>query len=330
MTDWTFATGNALTRKAWHKKWTIEAKTESYFYENGLVGQTPGNSIFVEYPELEKNQGDVITYGELMELSGSGVLNDAMMEGNEEAPTAYDDDITLYMQRNAIRTDGRMAMQRPSDAGYRTWAVELLRRWKGAITDQAMFTALGTSSTKALYGGDATSTATIEAGDYMTLYLIARAVAYCAKASPKIVGPSYRGKKTNGIVVMGPDQSFDLTQRDAQWSDTRMSALMRGMDNPVFTGALGMHKNVPIHEHVRCPISTAWGAGANLTGATAFYMGIGCGAIAYGKRWIWDEKTFDYGNKVGFCAGFLWGVSKTVLNSADNALVELRTYRTSN
>jgi N4-gp56 family major capsid protein len=330
MAEWTFATGNALTRKAWHKKWWIEAKTQSYFYENGLVGRNCENSIIVELPDLEAKQGDNITYGQIRELSGSGVLNDATMEGNEEAPTTYDDDVTLYMQRNAIVSGGRMSMQRPSDAGYRQWAVDLLKRWQAATMDQAIFTALGTSSTKALYGGDATSTATIEDGDFFTLYMISRAVAYSRKATPKIVGPMFKGKKTGGIVVIGIDQAFDLTQRDAQWSDTRMQALMRGMDNPVFTGALGMHENCPIHSHERCPITTAWGSGSATNGATGFHLGVGAGVIAYGQKWIWNEKTFDYGNKVGFCVGFMWGVSKSVFNSADNAVVEYRTNRTSN
>jgi hypothetical protein len=38
----------------------------------------------------------------------------------------------------------------------------------------------------------------------------------------------------------------------------------------------------------------------------------------------------DYGNKVGMCIGAIYGVSKTVFNSADNALVEIRTYRSNN
>jgi N4-gp56 family major capsid protein len=330
MADWQFTTGNALTRKAWHAKWTAEAQTESFFYGMGLVGGNQANAVIYEMPDLEKDQGDVITYGQIRELSGAGVSGDSMMEGNEEAPVTYDDDITLAMIRNAVRTSGRLSQTRPSDAGYRTWAVELLKRWKADVLDQSIFTALGTSSTKALYGGDATTTATIEAGDYMTLYLVGRYAAYAKKASPYIIGPTFQGRKTNGVVVMSVDQAFDLQFKDAAWNDTRMNALLRGQDNPVFTDALGEQNLCPIHRHVRAPLSTTWGSGGNLTGATAFCLGVGAGAIAYGKRWIWEEKTFDYGNKVGFCAGYLAGVSKTVFNSADNALVELRTYRSNN
>jgi hypothetical protein len=39
---------------------------------------------------------------------------------------------------------------------------------------------------------------------------------------------------------------------------------------------------------------------------------------------------FDYQNKVGFCVGSIYGVTKIVFNSADNAVVGVDTNRTSN
>jgi len=328
--NWTFATGDALTRKAWAKKFWIEAKTESYFYGNGLVGRDENQAIIVELPDLEKEQGDVITYGTVRELSGAGVAADSTMEGNEEAPSVYDDNVTLSQIRNATRTDGRTTEQRSSDKGLRTWVMDLLKRWMAMTIDQALFTAIGGSLTKAIYGGDATATTNIEAGDYFTLALIAKCVAYAKKATPKIIGPTFKGKQTNGVIVISPDQSFDLTERDAAWSQSRMDAAIRGNDNPIFTGSLGMHKGVPIQEHSRVALATTWGSGANLTGATALFMGVGSGVIAYAKKKIWEEKTFDYQNQIGFCIGSIYGVSKTISNSADNAVVGVRTHRTSN
>jgi N4-gp56 family major capsid protein len=330
MADWGFATGDAVTVKQWHRKFTIQAKTESFFYENGLVSRQVNNAVIRELPDLEGKQGDKITYGQIRELSGAGVPGGSTMEGNEEAPDVYDDDVTLEQIRNAVRTDYELSMMRPSDDAYRSWAMELLARWRAGVLDQSLFTALGTSSTKAIYGGDATSTATIEAGDYLTLYMISKYVAYAKKATPRIIGPQYKGMKTNGVMVCGIDQSHDLTERDSAWNANMMEARLRGKTNPVFTGALGMKKMVPIQEHVRCPVSTTWGSGSNIDGATAFILGVGAGVIAYGKKRIWNEKTFDYGDKVGFCIGYIGGVSKTVLNSADNAVVELRTYRSNN
>jgi N4-gp56 family major capsid protein len=330
MADWSFATGNALTRKAWAKKWWMEAKVESYFYANGFVGTSPQN-IIVEFPDLEKDQGDVLYLGELMQLDeGGGVANDSQMEGNEVAPDTYDDSITLTQIRNAIRTGGRESEQRPSDNGIRGYAKDLLQVWMAAKIDQDIFTALGTSCTKGIFGGDATTTGDIEAGDYMTLSLISKCVAYGRKAAPLITGPVVKGKQVNGVIVISPDQAYDLSERDAAWAQAQREAQKRGDDNPIFTGALGIHKNVPIHEHQRVSTSAVWGTGANLAGAMALFMGVKSGAIAYAKKKIWEEKTFDYQNKVGFCIGSIYGCTKAVFNSADLSVVGVYTYRSNN
>ena len=329
MSDFTFTTGNALTRKAWAKKWMMEAKTESYFYENGFVGASEDN-IIIDYPDLEKEQGDVITVGQIRELSGAGVANDGQMEDHEEAPDTYDDAITLTQIRNAVRLGGRETEMRPSDNGIREKVKDLLRRWMAAKIDQDIFTALGSSCTKIIYGGDATATTDIEAGDYMTLSLISKAVTYAKKAQPKIIGPNVKGKAMAGVIVMSPDQALDLSERDAAWAQAQREAQKRGGDNPIFTGANGIHKNCAIHDHTRVALATTWGSGVDLNGAQALYLGIGAGLIAYSKKKIWEEKTFDYQNKTGFCVGSIYGVTKLVLNGADNGVVGVSTYRSNN
>ena len=105
--------------------------------------------------------------------------------------------------------------------------------------------------------------------------------------------------------------------------------MKRGQDNPIFHRAMGIHKDTALHSHKKVALATTWGGGA-INGASAIFMGTQAGVIAYAKRKVWDEKTFDYGNKVGFCIGSIYGTSKSVFNSADNAVVLLRTFRTSN
>lgn len=330
MADWTFTTADALTAQTWAKKWWIEAKTDSYFYGHGFVGGGVDN-IIVEFPELEQNQGYQHTYGQVRELAGSGVSGDSTMEGNEDVPDVFDDNITINQRRNAVRSAGKLSEQYPSDKAVRSWSDELLKRWMGALIDQDLFDAIGTSLTKVLYGGDATTTTDIEAGDYFTTGLISKGVAYAAKAVPLIVGKTIGGSK-KFVVVISPDQAFDLRTRDSAWSQAQREILnMQGEKNPIFTDALGVWNNCVIHSHSRVAIAAAtWGTPAALNGATALFMGIQSAAIAYAKRKIWNEKTFDYGNKVGFCIGSIYGVSKSVFNSADNAVVGIRTYRTNN
>mgnify|MGYP003393881496 CR=1 FL=1 len=329
MADWTFTTADTLTAQTWSKKWWIEAKTESYFYGHGFVGGGIDN-IIVDFPELEQNQGYQHTYGQVRELAGAGISGDSTMEGFEDVPDVFDDNITINQRRNAVRSAGKLSEQYPSDKAVRSWAEELLKRWMGALIDQDLFDALGTSATKAIYGGDATTTATIEAGDYFTTGLISKAVAYAKKATPMIVGKTINGSKLY-VVVISPDQAFDMRTRDASWSQAQREILAsQGEKNAIFTDAFGKWNNTVIHEHQRVAIATTWGSGANLNGASALFMGIQAGAIAYAKKKIYNEKTFDYGNKVGFCIGAIYGTSKSVFNSADNALVEIRTYRSNN
>ena len=328
MADWEFTTANALTSQTWAKDWWIEGSTDSYFYSHGYIGSSEINDIIVEFKDLEQNPGYQHTFGQIRELSGAGIIDDATAEGNEEVPLTYDDAITFNQYRNAIRTKGLVSEQFKSDQDTRKWAKELLKRWIGAHIDQTIFTGMNDSCTKVLYGGDATSTGTIEAGDYFTLALIGKAVAYAKKATPVINGPSIGGKSLNGVVVISPDQSFDLTTRDSAWIQAQMDAQLRGKDNPIFKDALGMYKNVPIQEHKRVPIAT--GTWNSLNGASALFMGVASGGIAYVKRKIWNEKTFDYKNKVGFCIGASYGFTKAVFNSADNAVLALRTYRSNN
>ena len=329
MSDWEFKTTDALTAQTWAKRWWIEAKTESYFYGHGFVGPSEMNDFIVEFPDLEKEQGYQHTFGQLRELAGAGVSGDSTMEGNEEVPDVYDDAITLDQRRNAIRTYGKLSDQYPSDKGVRKWAKELLKRWMAETIDQDFFTDLGTSPTKVIYGGDATSTATIEAGDYLTLSLISKCVAYAHKATPKIIGKKMMGKEGFAFVT-SPDSAFDLSERDAAWAQAQREAMKAGPDNPIFHTALGVHKGTAIHEHSRTAVSTTWGSGGNVNGTTSLFMGTGAGAIAYAKRKIWTEKTFDYKNKVGFCIGSIYGTTKNVFNGADNAVIAVRTMRTNN
>jgi N4-gp56 family major capsid protein len=280
-------------------------------------------------PDLEKEQGDVVYVFQVREISGAGVANDSVLEASEVAPSVYDDAVTLTQIRQAVCTAGRETEMRPSDKAMRTWMKDLLSRWMAATIDQAIFTAIETSPTKYIYGGDATATSDIEAGDYMTLNLIAKCGAYARKANPLIIGPKVKGKQTGGVIVMGPDQAYDLTERDAAWAQSRMDASIRGEENPIFTGALGRHKGIVIHEHPRCAISTTWGSGA-VNGGLASFLGVQAGTIAYSKKKIWEEKTFDYQNRTGFCIGAIYGFTKNVFNAADNAYVGVATYRTSN
>jgi N4-gp56 family major capsid protein len=329
MTDTTVLTGSASTAKRWARKWWMAAKHESFFYSRGLVGpEEETNYVIVEKSDLEKDKGDKITFGQWQHLSGSGISGDSTLEGSEEEMSDYTDDVTINQIRNAVRPNGRVTEQRHAakQNTMRQVAKNLLKVWMADYIDSKLFTDLSTSPTKAIYGGDATATTDIESGDYFDLNLITKAETLAGKSTPLIKPVAMKGDRMF-VCVMSLDQAYDLKEQSSRWEQAQREAQGRGNKNPLFSGALGMWDNTVLHKHQNVATSAVWGGSSNLAGATALFLGVGAGAIAYAKKKTWNEKTFDYGNKTGYAVGSIFGSTKVVFNSNDHAVIGILTYR---
>ena len=60
------------------------------------------------------------------------------------------------------------------------------------------------------------------------------------------------------------------------------------------------------------------------------FLGKQAGLLAYGMRPEAWEKEFDYGARIGFCIGAIWGMKKGVFQQVDHGYFEIRTARTNN
>ena len=64
----------------------------------------------------------------------------------------------------------------------------------------------------------------------------------------------------------------------------------------------------------------------------AILCGAQAGAIAYGRDYnsglqaAWTEENFDYGNQLGIGGAIIYGIKKSIFNSADFASIVLSTY----
>lgn len=323
--DTTVATGDAETQKLWAKRLWIEMPRVIYF--GRFMKENDMNAIIEVQRALEGVPGDRLTFTLMRKLTGSGRTDDATMEGFEEAMTPYSDDITLSQTRNAIRLAGRLSERRTAWS-QRDTAKQLLRTWMAETIDDDIFTQFDTSPSTVLFGGDATSTATIDSGDKVTPSLFDKAVGKAKKASPKIWPVKVNGRDYF-IILIHTDVTYDLRQ-NGTWQQSQREASPRDtQDNPIFSGMLGYHNGCILHEHEKTPISTTYGAGADQTGASNFFLGRQAGLFGWGSRAQWWEKEFDYGARPGFCVGAIWDFTKAVFNSVDHGFIALRTYRTS-
>lgn len=119
-----FTTNDAATRKKWAKDlFAIILPGLEYNY---LVGKD-SNSIIQIRTELGKGEGDKITFGIRLPLTGAGVVGRDTVEGNEEQLIFKDFDMTIEELNHAVDTGGKMDEQRIP------W--DLMKEGKDALQD---------------------------------------------------------------------------------------------------------------------------------------------------------------------------------------------------
>jgi N4-gp56 family major capsid protein len=189
-----------------------------------------------------------------------------------------------------------------------------------------------------LYGGDATSKATISSNDTMSRQLIERAqvkAAMMQAQDPSVANmvPVMIDGEEHYVCLMSEFQQYDLRteQGAAGWLEIqKAAAAAEGRANPIFKGGLGMINNVVLHKHRNVIRFADYGADSLQPAARALFMGAQAGVVAYGTnggmRYTWEEELKDYGNEPTVLAGTIIGVKKTRFNSKDFGLLSIDTY----
>lgn len=306
MSNTVSVSGNRM--QLWSKELFKDVIDGMYFTQNGLMGENDNNIIQV-FSGLKKSPGDRITVPLTAKLSGSGVVGDAELEGNEESITAYSESIIIDQIRNAVRLTGRLDQQINSYDMYKD-AKDKLAIWAQEFLERQIFMKLGgvsaltlTDTTGAIYSAratwsntaDAIPTAT-EAGntgvDYTYRYLNADAAAGLdgiaitdvlttaliskAKLVARLATPSVRPLRVNGkdyyVMFIHPKQAWDLKNASSSvWAQAQRDAQVRGDSNPIFTGALGIWDGVILFEHEYVPQLTGDGASVVFSAGNTTY-----------------------------------------------------------
>ena len=296
----------ALVKQAWARD-TWESGIHRAFFDK-FTGNSPENIIQIR-TELAKDDGDTINIPLLMPLTGDGVTGDDWLEGQEEAMIYRDFKVTINQLRHAVRLKGKMTEQSVS-LDLRKDAKVALSNWLADTIDKTMFKELSLNPTpdRVVYGGTATSEASIGAADTFTTALIGRAKRIALADENTMVKPVMIDGLETYVMVIDQWQARDL-KKDPTWIEAQQYANVRGNDNPIFSGALGVYDGVVLHQCNRI-IRTDTGSGGTKVGH-ALFLGRQAAVFAVGDNPTWNEKTFDYGNKIGFEFGRIFGIKKT-------------------
>lgn len=112
-------------------------------------------------------------------------------------------------------------------------------------------------------------------------------------------------------------------KKDTKWLQAQYNCAERGIENPLFSGMLGVWDGVVLHEYENLQ-RTQTGASKAMVGH-ALLLGCQAGVQAIGKEPFWKEKSFDYENKVGFAVGGIMGFGKSKFNEKDFGVVQIIT-----
>lgn len=342
--------GDARALKLWSAKLASDTPALSFFGRK-MMGRNE-NNIIHEDVSLSSASGDEVQFDLSANITGSPITGDNVAEGNEKRLQFYSDTVKIDQARMPVSTGGRMTAKRTlhdlrqvakrrSSEYWASWIDQLIFMYlagaRGVNEDfhePADYAGHAGNAFEApdaahiLYGGDATSKATIVADDKMTREVIERAETHARmmkaadKDSTRIMPVTMEGGE-HYCIVMSPWQEHDLRVADTNgWVEIqKAAAAAEGKANPLFMGALGMIKRVVLQSHEHTIRFSDYGVGApgTVAAARAMFLGRQAGVLAYGTskglRYDWQEELKDYKNQVNIASGLILGFKASVFNN---------------
>lgn len=343
----------------------VDVGRTSYFNKKfmgvGADSRTPIQTLL----ELQNEHGDTISYELVMQLKMQPIEGDDLLRGKEEKQNYYTDSIKISQARGGVNAGGRMTRKRTLH-DLRATARKRQTEWWARVFDELFFMYLSgrrgantdyiysqdyqgfagnafvaPDDMHLLYGGAATSKASMAAADVFDLKLIDRAQARAqtmgggTSGIPAIQPCTIDGEEHH-VIVMHPFQEYALRTNTAtgQWIDIQKAAAgAEGRNSPMFKNNCGMYHNTVLHTHKGVSLANDYGAG-NVQSARALFMGSQAAVVAFGSagtglRFDWHEEMEDRGNQIVMTTNSIFGIKKTAFEidgvSRDMGVIALDT-----
>ncbi len=343
----------------WSSSLFVDITKKSYWDRKFVAASD--NAVVQRLTDLESDAGDTISFDLSVQLRQKPTTGDKRLQGKEEALRFFTDEVKIDQMRHGVSAGGKMSRKRVVH-NIRKIAKDRLSDYWSAYVDEMLFVYLSGSrginedfvedvtwvghagnpiqapdAGHILYGGTATSKASIAAGDVMNRSLIERAAVkaemmQAVEPENAQMVPVMINGESHYCCLMSPFQEHSLrTSTDPQgWFEIqKAAAASEGRNNPLFKGSMGMINNVVLHKHRNAIRFNDYGAGANLPAARALFMGRQAGVVAYGSsnglRFSWSEEMQDHGNEPVIAAGVIKGVKKSRFNGRDFGVMAIDT-----
>lgn len=347
--------GGAMFNSTIGKSWVMKNLIESAHRVD--KGAEMANAPIVVLNDLTKSEGDTVSYDLFMQITGRATFGDDNLEGNLESLDAYTDEITINQVRKGVDVGGRMSNKRTVN-DQRSVARQKLTEWFAQFVDQTCFTNLAGKrginpyvlaknvnyavkdthefqdydADHLIYGGNATSKASMTAQDKMTLGLVDKLIVKASTeggdADKKVrLTPLDRNGEDAYIMLLHPYQEQDLRvdATTSGWLDIQKAAAgAEGLKSPLFKQTLGHYRGVHFKKHKHVVLDDTYGAASNVQTARAAFLGRQALVMAFGNassanlRADWTEKKTDVDdNKAAISGRMMFNAKRPRFNGQD-------------
>lgn len=351
-----FGTNAAETNKVWAKLADAVALPKTSLGHASGKGMS---NIVQMRDELKKGRGDRVRYFLRQLATGDGVVEGETLEGSEESVDYQDDELYINQLRHAVRFENENISEQRVLLDVRTDGKNLLSEWLRDRFDRIYFNHLcGNTAIEQLakpskfngfntivdYHADRTVRAGGDANDQtlngnssntFNLGLIDVAVER-AKTADVPLRPISVGGQELYVMYLHPYQVTDLRDSNSEWYANMRAAMQGGAinENPIFTGALGVHNGVVLIENNRVTTGVHSSTGAVqsnvrravLAGAQACTMAFGRYGSTDPEKLQWTEQRFDYDEEVGIAIKTIFGLKRNRFNGLDYGSIVVPTY----
>lgn len=355
------------------KKWSSQAMSElerSSFFVSRMTGGEDRALPIVYRSDLESGPGDEVTLYLTVNLTGAPIRGEVQAQGKAKRMTDFTMKVKIDRHRYPVSVGNLMSQKRrPFD--LKKLAVSKVGIYWGAYLDQDFFAhmsgqrgdsaamdklepdyagfpmpLLPPDAQHILYPNAIAAKNQLTAGDLMSKALLDKV----SLRADTMVGPGINGKpwkmemcSVEGgkywVLVMHPGQMHDLKTEtgDSGWlalEKARAAAI--GSNSPIFKGEAGatvMYNQVILHKHTTITTLGDYGAGANIRGYRALFMGAHAASIAFGTedrskngvRLQMGEYLEDLGDDTVVKSASYMGITKNRFNGQDTAVIAVDT-----
>lgn len=359
MTATSIPFGDPKAQRKWSGALFVQTMQKSY-WDRKFIGETDEFAI-QRLTDLESGPGDEISYDLSIQLRGKPTYGDNRLEGKEEGLKFFTDKIKIDQMRHGVSAGGAMTRKRTNHNLRTTGKNRLSDYWSKFIDEMIFIYLSGDRGINAdfiesvewaghaenpiqapdaghiIYGGTAHSRATIDNTSGMTRGVIERAEVQARMMSakdPKSANmmPMMINGEPHYVCVMSPFQEHQLrNENEKGWLEIqKAAAAAEGRNNPIFKGGLGMINNTVLHSHTSSIRFDDFGAGEDLEGGRALFLGRQAGTVAFGSskgfRFTWNEEVRDHGNEPVVSAGVIAGVKKSRFGNQDFGTIAIDTF----